>query len=171
MVYSSLSFALEYESKGVEKASELIRKMPFSEDSEKPALLKQIKAVRDENPGDIRVSAIYINALISEKQYDDALNELSSVNNLADYSQMMLLKCMLEDRLNKESAACYNTFIANAESKKEKNVDYLMALYLSGNKKYKAEKNHFIRNDKYSSDIDAIETKSKDEILREFFPQ
>ncbi|MFP3490522.1 hypothetical protein R0K20_23255, partial [Staphylococcus sp. SIMBA_130] len=66
--------------------------MRFSEDSEKPALLKQIKAVRDENPGDIRVSAIYINALISEKQYDDALNELSSVNNLADYSQMMLLK-------------------------------------------------------------------------------
>lgn len=155
----------------VKYVSDLILKIPFSENQlEKDEILNKIKEIKNKNPSNTSIFNMYINALVSNKKYSQALLEMDAVKDTDKNGELYLLKCMLKDRLEEMSHECYNSFIKTKEQHNKKDADYIMALYLSGSDKYKAAKEEYIKNSSLSGDFDLIESKKPKEILLEFFP-
>ncbi|KJF76513.1 hypothetical protein UA45_18195 [Morganella morganii] len=165
------SLANESDNNGVKVASDLIMKLTFADSIDKKnEILNEIKKIKEENKTDMNVANIYISGLVGEKQYDLALSEINEISN-DDKEGRFLLKCMLMDRLEKKEVAdCYTSYIETKNKKKEKDIDYIMALYLSGSPKYQTEKEEYIKNSKFADDLQPLDTKSKRDVLSELFP-
>ncbi|HED3890883.1 TPA: hypothetical protein R4229_003302 [Morganella morganii] len=164
--------ANEYDNNSVKVASDLIMKLTFADSIDKKnEILNEIKKIKEENKADMNVANIYISGLVGEKQYDLALSEINEISNDDKESRFFLLKCMLMDRLEKKEVAdCYTSYIEIKNKKKEKDIDYIMALYLSGSPKYQTEKEEYIKNSKFADDLQLLDTKSKKDVLSELFP-
>ncbi|RUT66925.1 hypothetical protein CKG00_11415 [Morganella morganii] len=117
----------------------------------------------------MNIANIYISGLVGERQYDLALSEINEIHN-DEEGRFSLLKCILMDRLGEEVADYYTSYIEIKNKKKEKDIDYIMALYLSESPKYQTEKEEYIKNSKFADDLQPLDTKSKREILSELFP-
>lgn len=166
------SLANEHSNNGVKVASDLIMKLTFADsEGEKNRILNEIKKVKESNPADMNIANIYISGLVGEKKYGLALSEINKLNNEDENGRFSLLKCMLMDRLEKKEVAdCYISYIEIKNKKKEKDIDYIMALYLSESPKYQTEKEEYIKNSKFADDLQLLDTKSKKEVLSELFP-
>jgi len=155
----------------VSYVSDLILKIPFSKSQvEKDEILNEINKIKNKNPSNKNIFNMYINALVSNNKYSQALLELDNLKEENQNDELYLLKCMLKDRLGKISNECYKSFIKTKKQHNKKDTDYIMALYLSGSDKYKQEKEEYIKNSKLPGDFDLIEGKKPKEILLEFFP-
>lgn len=165
------SLANEHDSNGVKVASDLIMKLTFADSTdEKNKILNEIKKIKEENKTDMNIANIYISGLVGEKQYDLALSEINKMSNDDKEGRFSLLQCMLMDRLGEEVADCYTSYIEIKNKKKEKDIDYIMALYLSESPEYQTEKEEYIKNSKFADDLQPLDTKSKRDVLSELFP-
>lgn len=136
----NLSADSHYRDKLTAQAAELAKKYAMADDAEKSAVMSDFDQLARENPENVNVIRIYTSLLSSQREYKKALAYLEPVNKEKNNSSLLLQECMLKDRLERTDLACYQHVIAMTEHDGVQNMDYLMALYFSGNEKFQTVK-------------------------------
>ncbi|YCI28502.1 hypothetical protein M1E08_16660 [Erwinia sp. PK3-005] len=77
---------------------------------------------------------------------------------------------MLKERVRQHDAQCYKNALSAAEKKGVNNLDYLMILYFSGDKRFDQAKEKYLCHNG-SDAIISIFDKSRDEVLKQLYPK
>lgn len=149
-----LSAASHSQDKPTAQASELAKEYVMADETEKRAVMQDFDQLARANPDNLNVIRIYTSLLSSQKEYKKALAYLEPVNKEKNDPSLLLQECMLKDRIERTDMACYQHVVAVSERDGVKNMDYLMALYFSGNEKFPSVKKEMEeRNPALSSDF------------------
>ncbi|MFE8100768.1 hypothetical protein RBA71_04605 [Brenneria goodwinii] len=159
-----------YVDKPTEEASELVRKYVISDDSGKSSILNNLAKLADSNPENINVIRIYASLLSSEGMYKKAISYLEPINKVKTTPSLLLQECMLKDRINKTDLNCYKKVIFLSENNDTENMDYLMALFLSGDDRFEKKKEILMKNNQSLENDFSIFSHDKKSVLQSIYP-
>lgn len=159
-----------YADKPTAEASDLMKQYVMSSGSGRVEVLHRLEALSADHPDNVNVRRMYANLLVSDGQYDRAISQYEILNKKDPRPVLLLPECMLKERVGKKESGCYQSVIAIAEAKNIRDSDYLTALYFAEDKRFLAEKDKFIHDNKMKKADFAVFTLSREKILHTLFP-
>ncbi|UQY44902.1 hypothetical protein [Mixta hanseatica] len=152
------------------EASDLMRKYALADNQEQKQALEEIAALAKKNKSNENVIRIYTQILASSGHYKKAISVLEPFTRERPESALLLQECMLKERVRQHDAQCYKNALSAAEKKGVNNLDYLMILYFSGDKRFDQAKEKYLCHNG-SDAIISIFDKSRDEVLKQLYPK
>lgn len=129
-----------YKDEPTQQASDLVKQYTLADDVAKSSVLQDFDKLARENPENANVIRSYTSLLSSRGEYAKALAYLEPVNKSNANPSLLLQECMLKERIGKKDEACYQRVIAESERNHLENMDYLMALFFTDDKKFPVQK-------------------------------
>ncbi|MGV3346209.1 hypothetical protein ACGVWS_10895 [Enterobacteriaceae bacterium LUAb1] len=136
----------------------------------KAEVIEKLHNLAKENPDNINVIGTYMTVLVSSADYKKAIHVLESFNERHTNVSLILSECMLKDRIGDYDSACYEKVISLKKAKGKKDSEYLLALFMMGDKNFHNEKEAYLKNHRdFKKDLD-IFNNGKRNILNELYP-
>lgn len=171
LLFTISAYAVEnkYENP-TEEASFLINEYVSSTDSAvKKSIVNRLSSLYQDNPDNINIVRMYTGILSSTGDYKKAIFVLELFNRKNKNTSLLLHECMLKDRVGDYEESCYRKVISLERFNGVNDIDYLMALFMVGDKSFDKEKNIYMRGRNDNDDLKIFENK-KEYILKEFYP-
>ena len=168
-INSDCAVEIKYE-QATREASSLLSEYVYStNDNIKETILNRLYHLSRNFPDNINVVRTYTGVLSSAGEYKKAISVLESFNKRNKNTALLLHECMLKDRIGDYEESCYRKVIALKKINKVNDVDYLMALFMVGDKEFNKEKVIYMKGRDDNDDLNVFENK-KEDILKEFYP-
>lgn len=156
--------------KSTKEASSLLKEYVGStDDNVKKTILNRLSSLSRDNPDNLNVVRMYTGVLSSIGEYKKAIFVLESFNRKNENTSLLLHECMLKDRIGDYEESCYKKVISLKKANGVNDVDYLMALFMVGDKGFEKEKRIYMKGRDDNNDLKIFENK-KENILKEFYP-
>lgn len=153
-----------------EEASFLLKEYVDSTDGDvKNSILSRLSVLSNNNPDNINVVRMYTGILSSRGEYKKAIFVLEPFNRKNKDTSLLLHECMLKDRVGDYEESCYRKVISLKRSNGINDVDYLMALFMVGDKNFDKDKSIYMKGRDDNDDLKIFENK-KEKILNVFYP-
>ena len=151
-------------------ASGLVREYIMSDDkSSKTLAMKQLNQLHKDNPENINLLRMYSGILASSGEYRKAIKIISIYNLGHSEPSFLLSECLLKDRTGDYDPECYNKVITLKTSLNAKDIDYLMALFMTHHQNFKKEKSIYMQGRDDNQDLDIFDL-SKQDVLKILYP-
>lgn len=152
------------------KASNLVMEYINSDSHvKKGEVVCKLHKLYNNDQDNINIVRMYTEVLSSEGKYHEAINVLSLFNSKNKNPSLLLNECMLKDRMGNNEPSCYAKVISLKEASNKKDIDYLMALFMTNDKRFDKEKRIYMkgRNDNHDMEIFKY---NKRKVLSELYP-
>ena len=161
---------IEYQDKATEDAANQVTKYMLSGDEERGKYLKQLKKMTANHPGNNNVRNMYANILIAERNYPMGLEQLKIINKDNPKPGSKLTECMLMEKAGERAGGCYQGVVSLFEESHTEDDNYIIALYLSGDPKFEAEKNKLMGSGRLTEEEKNILSLRRDELIGSVLP-
>lgn len=152
------------------EASLLLKEYVSStDDDQKKSILNRLSSLYHDDPENINVVRMYIVILSSTGEYKKAIFVLESFNRKNENPSLLLHECMLKDRIGDYEESCYRKVISLKKAHGINDADYIVALFMVGDKGFDKEKDIYMKGRDDNDDLNIFENK-KEDILKELFP-
>lgn len=152
-------------------ASDLVREYIMSDDkSAKTLASDKLNMLYKNNHENINILRMYSGILASSGEYQEAIKILSEYNKNHSETSLMLSECLLKDRTGTYEPECYNKVITLKKYNHSKDIDYLMALFMTHDENFKNEKSIYMQGRDDNQDLD-IFNYSKQDLLMNIYPR